>query len=63
MKDSLEVNVNCKKVGNLVLEDNEYICSYVGNDKNDYISLPVLDLLLKRVTCHLKKAMFCMMSV
>jgi len=39
MKDSLEVNVNCKQVGNLVLEDNEYIYSYIGDDKNDYISL------------------------
>ena len=39
MKDSLEVNVSCKKAGNLVFENNEYIYSYVSNDKNDYISL------------------------
>ena len=39
MKDSLEVNVNRKKIGNLVLEDNEYIYSYIGENKNDYISL------------------------
>lgn len=39
MNDSLEVNVNYKKVGNLLLEDNEYIYSYIGDDKNDYISL------------------------
>ncbi len=39
MKDSLEVNVNGKKVGYLVFENNEYIYSYTGDDKNDYISL------------------------
>jgi len=39
MKDSLEVNVNREKVGNLVFESNEYIYSYVGDDKNNYISL------------------------
>ena len=39
MKDNLEVNVNDKKVGNLVFENNEYIYSYIGDDKNDYISL------------------------
>ena len=39
MKDSLEVNVNGKKVGNLVFEGNEYIYSYIGDEKHDYISL------------------------
>jgi serine/threonine-protein kinase HipA len=39
MKDSLEVNVNGKKVGNLVFENNEYIYSYTGDEKHDYISL------------------------
>ena len=39
MKDSLEVNVYGKKVGNLVFENNEYIYSYTSDDKNDYISL------------------------
>jgi len=39
MKDDLEVNVNSKKVGNLVFENNEYIYSYTSDDKNDYISL------------------------
>ena len=42
MKDSLEVNVNGKKVGNLVFENNEYIYSYTADDKNDYISLTML---------------------
>ena len=39
MKDSLEVNVNCKKVGNLVFENQEYIYSYSCENKNDYLSL------------------------
>lgn len=39
MKDSLEVNVNFEKVGNLVFESQEYIYSYSSENKNDYISL------------------------
>ena len=39
MKDSLEVNVNSEKVGNLVFENNEYIYGYASDDNNNYISL------------------------
>jgi len=39
MKDNLEVNVNFGKVGNLVFENQEYIYSYISENKNDYISL------------------------
>ena len=39
MKDSLEVNVNCEKVGNLVFENQEYIYRYSSENKNDYLSL------------------------
>lgn len=39
MKDSLEVNVNCEKAGNLVFENQEYIYSYSSENKNDYLSL------------------------
>jgi len=39
MRSSLDVHVNRDKVGDLVFENNEYVYSYTGNDKNDYISL------------------------
>ena len=39
MKDSLEVNVNCEKVGSLVFENQEYIYSYSSENKNGYLSL------------------------